>query len=93
MFKRTVIFSCSVAGWGQTAFTTFDSPTAMQKQVTVPIVPTSTCVQSMTATIGAAAVSTYLDQVQNICAGGVAMKDACTVSTYNYRYLLYLCVW
>lgn len=76
-----LFFSCSVSGWGQTAFTTFDAPTAPQKQVTVGIVDYNTCRTSFSnATLLGTNVDTYLDQQGEICAGGQSMRDACTVS-------------
>nr|XP_023017154.1 trypsin eta-like [Leptinotarsa decemlineata] len=71
--------SCRVSGWGQTSFTTFDAPTNPQKQVTVSIVSYETCRASMATLLGNN-VDIYLDPMGEICAGGVSMIDACTVS-------------
>lgn len=70
-----------VAGWGQTQFMANDAPTAPQKQVTVPIVDYATCRASMAGpTVLGTNVDVYLDPNGEFCAGGVASRDACTVS-------------
>lgn len=84
---------CSVSGWGQTAFNVNDAPTRQQKQVAVTIVNYPTCYASMSnATLLGTNVNMYLDPVGEICAGGQAMRDACTVSitviTYKKNKLL-----
>lgn len=69
-----------VAGWGQTGFGSNDAPTRPQRQVTVPIVSYATCRASMAgATVLGSNVDIYLDPNGEICAGGVASRDACTV--------------
>ncbi|KAF2905161.1 hypothetical protein ILUMI_01016 [Ignelater luminosus] len=71
--------TCSVSGWGQTAFNVNDAPTRQQKQVGVTIVNYATCYASMSnATLLGTNVNLYLDPVGEICAGGQAMRDACT---------------
>lgn len=66
-----------VSGWGQTAFNANDAA-SNQRQVFVPIVDYATCRQSMAqANVN---VNIYLDRDGDICAGGVAQNDACTVS-------------
>lgn len=71
--------SCMVAGWGQSSFGSNDSPVRPQRQVTVPIVPYSTCRAAYSApNILGANVDTFLDPIGEICAGGEPNKDACT---------------
>nr|XP_022919629.1 trypsin-like [Onthophagus taurus] len=71
--------SCTVAGWGQTGFGTNDAPTNPQKQVTVPIVTYQECRASMSrADLLGSAVDRFLDPNGEICAGGLAQRDACT---------------
>ncbi|XP_060524461.1 phenoloxidase-activating factor 2-like isoform X2 [Cylas formicarius] len=70
---------CSVAGWGQSSFNSLDAPTSPQKQVTVKVADAKTCRDSFAKpNLLGTNVDVYLDQVGEICAGGEAMRDACT---------------
>lgn len=74
-------FRCAVSGWGQSAFSIFDAPSNPQRQIFVSIVNYATCRASFAqANLLANNVDMYLDPNGEICAGGVAMIDACTVS-------------
>lgn len=82
--EKSIFFSCLVSGWGQTAFTVIDAPTNPQKQVSVSIVPYATCRTSYSSpTLLGTNVDIYLDPTGEICAGGQAMRDACTVRRIN----------
>lgn len=54
-----------------------DAPTRPQKQVTIPIVDTEECRDSLFNVLPT--VDQYLDKNGELCAGGEAQKDACTV--------------
>ncbi|CAH1105951.1 unnamed protein product [Psylliodes chrysocephalus] len=70
---------CAVSGWGQSAFSIFDAPSNPQRQIFVSIVNYATCRASFAqANLLANNVDMYLDPNGEICAGGVAMIDACT---------------
>lgn len=73
-------FSCVVSGWGQSSFQAFDAPTSPQKQVTVTITDPGSCQKSFGRPdrLGDL-VDYYLDQEGELCAGGEANKDACSV--------------
>lgn len=72
---------CIVAGWGQTEFNLNNSPVIPQKQVTVPIVPDAICRASFSSpNLLGNNVNKYLDTNGELCAGGEANRDACTVS-------------
>lgn len=74
-------FRCTVSGWGRTSFDVTDAPTQLQKQVQVPIVSYTTCYNSMSnSSLLGSNVNTYLDAVGELCAGGQAARDACTVN-------------
>lgn len=70
-----------MAGWGQSSFTAFDAPTYPPKQVTVTVADPDDCKKSFSRPhLLGDFVDVYLDQVGEICAGGEALKDACTVT-------------
>lgn len=85
--------NCLVSGWGQTGFNIYDAPTTILKQVYVPIVSGNECKASFQRQAqGAQIVSTYLDVDggNELCAGGQAQLDACTVSLLlNWQTLTY----
>lgn len=85
--------NCLVAGWGQTGFNIYDAPTRILKQVYVPIVSGNECKTSFQRqNQGAQIVSTYLDVDggNELCAGGQAQLDACTVSVIlNWKIRIY----
>lgn len=70
--------NCVVSGWGDTRYLANDSPSMPQKKVTVPIVDYNTCRNALLRILPN--VDTYLDRFGEFCAGGVAQRDACTVS-------------
>ncbi|XP_068910445.1 trypsin-like [Tenebrio molitor] len=70
--------TCVVAGWGETQFTQNDQPTNPMKQVNVGVVDYATCRAGLVPVLSTS-VDTYLDATGGeTCAGGEAMKDACT---------------
>lgn len=76
-----LVFSCWVSGWGKNDFAT-GSYQNIQKQVDVPILPSTTCQSALAATrLGPTFV---FDTNAFICAGGEIGKDACTVSEVYY---------
>ncbi|XP_030751608.1 chymotrypsinogen A-like [Sitophilus oryzae] len=76
--------NCLVTGWGQTNFNVIDAPTRTLKQAYVPIVSNDKCTASYTQVLGAAYTAAYLDFPGELCAGGQAQIDACTMADLHW---------
>lgn len=71
--------NCILAGWGQSTFGVPVVGARPQRQVTLPVVSYATCRTALSQTSLGINTAQFLDPVGEICAGGVANRDACTV--------------